>query len=162
MNLKTQTDYALRTLIYLAYKDEQTPVEEVANAYKISKDHLVKVVQLLVRLGYVQSRSGRNGGMKLAKDPVAINVGTVIGEIEGRNGVLPCVTDETYCNLEPGCALRSALIKAEEAFYQTLNKMTIGDLVRANVAKGSGGIYNLTVNRRAGARATSPEQRFNE
>ena len=56
MNLKTQTDYALRTLIYLAYKDDQTPVEEIANAYGISKDHLVKVVQLLVRLGYLVSR----------------------------------------------------------------------------------------------------------
>jgi len=162
MNLKTQTDYALRVLIYLAYKDSQTPVEEIANAYGISKDHLVKVVQLLVRHGYLVSRSGRNGGMKLARDPAAMNVGTIVSEIEGRNGVLPCVTDLNYCNLEPGCALRSALIKAEDAFYETLNKLTVGDLVRANVAKGSGGIYNLTVNRRAATPVKATEMRFNE
>src|SRR5437764_1369458 len=142
MNLKTQTDYALRTLIYLAYRDGQTPVEEVTKAYQISKDHLVKVVQLLVRLGYVQSRSGRNGGMKLARPADAIKIGEVVADVEGRQGVLPCVSDETYCNLDPGCALKSMLIKAEDAFYQTLNRMTIGELVKSAIAKGSGGIYN--------------------
>src|SRR4051812_38007291 len=162
MNLKTQTDYALRTLIYLAYRPEQTPVDEIAKAYKISKDHLVKVVQLLVRLGYVQSRAGRNGGIKLAKDAASINIGTVVGEIEGRQGVLPCVSDQNYCNLEPGCSLRSVLIQAEDAFYQTLNRMTIGELLKTNLAKGNGGIYNLTVKRPVGARVPVPEMRFSE
>ena len=163
MNLKTQTDYALRTLIYLAYQDQQTPVDEIAKAYQISKDHLVKVVQMLVRLGYVASRSGRNGGMKLAKDPATIVIGQVVADFEGRTGVLPCVSDVTYCNLEPGCSLRSMLIKAEEAFYQVLNKMTIGEMVKSNLAKGSGGIYNLTIKKPGGAdRVRPPEMRFNE
>jgi Rrf2 family nitric oxide-sensitive transcriptional repressor len=159
MNLKMQTDFALRTLIYLAFRKEQVPVEEISTTYRISKDHLVKVVQSLVRLGYVQSRSGRNGGIRLAKDAGSINVGTVVGEFEGRQGLLPCVGDVSYCNLEPGCALRSMLIKAEEAFYQTLGRMTIGELIQANVAKGSGGVYNLTINRTLPAPAPALETR---
>jgi Rrf2 family nitric oxide-sensitive transcriptional repressor len=159
MNLKTQTDYALRTLLFLAHRGEkqkQVPVDEIAQAYQISKDHLVKVVQQLVRMGYVQSRAGRNGGIKLAKDPAGIKVSDVVGEFEGRNGVLPCVTDETYCRLEPGCALRNLLIKAEEMFYDTLARMTISDLIKSNTAKGSGGLYNLTITRQSENNAPSP------
>src|SRR5580765_7397904 len=115
MNLKMQTDYALRTLLYLAHRGEQAPVEEIAKAYAISKEHLFKVVQHLVRFGYVQSRTGRNGGVRLVKDPATVNVGEVIERFEGRNGLLPCVNDPHDCVLEPGCYLRHLLIDAEQA-----------------------------------------------
>src|SRR4051812_3494385 len=97
VNLRTQTDYGMRVLLYLAYKPEQTPVETIADAYGISKDHLVKVVQQLVRLGYVRSQSGRFGGVKLARRAEEIRVSQVIADFEGRNGVLPCVGDPGAC-----------------------------------------------------------------
>ena len=65
---KLQTDYALRTLIYLAHIDAQASVQEIATAYGISRDHLFKVVQQLVRLGFVVSRPGRNGGVRLGRE----------------------------------------------------------------------------------------------
>ncbi|HEY7090352.1 MAG TPA: Rrf2 family transcriptional regulator [Tepidisphaeraceae bacterium] len=146
MVLKMQTDYALRTLIYLAHLNEQVPVETIADAYKISKDHLVKVVQQLVRLGYVASKAGRHGGVRLAKDPATINCAAVVGDFEGRNGLLPCVNDIAYCVLEPGCKLRLGLISAENAMYQVLEKLTVADMVRAPTdGTKAGGIYNLTV-----------------
>jgi Rrf2 family nitric oxide-sensitive transcriptional repressor len=145
MYLKTQTDYALRTLLYLAFVDKQVPVDDIAKGYGISKDHLVKVVQQLARLGYVRSASGRTGGVRLARPAKDIVAGDVIGHFEGRNGVLPCVTEPDFCLLEPGCVLRSLLIKAEQAFYDTLGRSTIADLIRGNVEKGMGGVMNLTV-----------------
>jgi Rrf2 family transcriptional regulator, nitric oxide-sensitive transcriptional repressor len=148
MVLKTQTDYALRAVMYLAQVQKQTSVESIADAYRISKDHLVKVIQQLVRLGYVISKSGRHGGMRLARDPELINCGTLVAQFEGRNGLLPCVNDVNYCVLEPGCVLRSALIKAEHAMYEVLDKLTLADVMRANRAAGKGGIYNLTIHGR--------------
>ena len=159
MVLKTQTDYALRTLMFLALTNEQASAETIADAYRISKDHLVKVVQQLVRLGYVISRSGRNGGMRLAREPELINCGTVVAQFEGRNGLLPCVKDENYCVLEPGCVLRSALISAEAAMYQVLEKLSLADVLRVNKERGNGGVYNLTIRGRApmGAEGSIPE-----
>jgi Rrf2 family nitric oxide-sensitive transcriptional repressor len=151
MLLKTQTDYALRTLIYLAHREAQSSVESIADAYRISKEHLVKVVQQLVRLGYVLSKSGRNGGIRLARDPRQINCGTVVAQFEGRNGLLPCVHDMHYCVLEPGCVLRTALIQAEDAMYDVLGKLSLADVLRANQAQGKGGIYNLTIRGHAAA-----------
>ena len=145
MVLRTQTDYALRALVYLAHISDQASVETIASAYGISKDHLVKVVQQLVRLGYVISRSGRNGGIRLAREPGMINCGTVVAQFEGRHGLLPCVMDTNYCVLEPGCVLRSALIKAEEAMYGILDRLSLADVIKANHERGSGGIYNLTI-----------------
>jgi Rrf2 family nitric oxide-sensitive transcriptional repressor len=145
MTLKMQTDYALRTLIYLAHVGRHTPVQDIAAAYGISKDHLFKVIQQLVRLGYVASRSGRSGGVWLAMDPTEINCGEVVAGFEGRHGLLPCVRDVSCCTLEPGCALRSTLIKAEAALYDVLEHMTIADALGANAARGNGGVYNLTI-----------------
>lgn len=147
VNLKTQTDYALRTLLYLGFVGEKSTVDAIAQAYHISKDHLVKVVQQLVRLGYVRSQAGRTGGVCLAKRPEQINVAEVVGDFEGRNGVLPCVTDSTFCVLEPGCLLRHKLIDAETAFYETLKQVTIGDLIKSP-PEGmirQGGLFNLTI-----------------
>ena len=83
---KLQTDYALRTLIYLAHVDAQASVQEIASAYGISRDHLFKVVQQLVRLGFVVSRPGRNGGVRLGRDAPTINCGEVVAEFV-RGGV---------------------------------------------------------------------------
>ena len=169
MNLKVQTDFALRTLLLLAHTRRQMAVDEIAGAYDISKEHLFKVIQQLARMGYVRSKAGRSGGVALARDPASIRVDQVVGAFEGRNGVLACVTDPTACRMEPGCVLRTALIDAEEAFYATLAKMTIADVVAAShpaaaddgankPARPGSGVYNLNIVRRSaqGARPTSP------
>ena len=149
MNLKTQTDYALRTLLYLAFVDQKVTAERIADAYGISREHLVKVIQQLARLGYVRSIPGRKGGVQLAKAPGQINVAEVISDFEGRGGILACVSDPSVCNLEPGCLLRVQLIKAEKAFYETLRPFTIADLIKPSSQEGggaqSGGLYNLRV-----------------
>jgi Rrf2 family nitric oxide-sensitive transcriptional repressor len=149
MTLKMQTDYALRTLIYLAYVGGQASANEIAEAYGISRDHLLKVIQHLVRLGHVVSRPGRTGGIRLADDPARINCGDVVAGFEGRHGLLPCVRDPSHCVLEPGCVLRSALIKAEDAMYDVLERLSVADVVRANAGTDKGGVYNLTVRGRA-------------
>jgi Rrf2 family transcriptional regulator, nitric oxide-sensitive transcriptional repressor len=155
MNLRLHTDYALRVLLYLAHADAQVSVEAMARGYGISKEHLFKVVQQLARLGYVTTRGGRGGGVRLARRAADINVGAVVAEFEGRSGVLACVADPGVCVLEPGCVLRGALIKAENAFYDTLSKLTIADAIQPNAARQSGGVYNLTIRRAAPAPASS-------
>ena len=155
MVLKLQTDYALRTLMYLAHVGGQASVQEVAAAYGISRDHLFKVVQHLVRLGFVASRPGRAGGVRLAMDPADIRCGEVVAGFEGRHGLLPCVRDPSACVLEPGCVLRNALMKAEDAMYGVLERFSVADMLRANAASRHGGLFNLTV--RGQAVETAPD-----
>lgn len=129
MKLRLQTDYALRVLIYLARSGEISRVDAIAEAYDVSREHLVKVVQALSRHGYTETRSGRGGGVRLAQLPADIDVADVVGAFEGRQGVLECVAEPQVCVLEPGCRLRRKLIAAEAAFYDELAGTTLADLV---------------------------------
>ena len=113
---------------------------EIADAYVISKDHLVKVIQQLARLGYVRAYPGRSGGVALAQDPSKILVRDVIESMEGATGLLECIQDPDSCPMEPGCTLRKLLMKAELAFYETLGATTISDLFQG---RRKGGVVNL-------------------
>jgi len=125
-------------------------VQQVADAYRISRDHLFKVVQNLVRLGHVASRPGRSGGIRLARQADAINCGDVVAAFEGRNGLLPCVHDPNYCVLEPGCTLRLVLIRAEAAMYAELEKLTVADLVGPEAARpAANALHQLSIRGRA-------------
>ena len=143
MRLTLHTDYALRTLLYLAHTQKPAPVDAIAGAYAISREHLVKVVQTLTRLGYVSTRAGRGGGVSLARDPGEITVSQVVADVEGRQQVLECVLRPKVCPLEPGCGLRRLLMQAEDAFYAALEGTTIADLAHPKSRRG--GIHNLAL-----------------
>ena len=76
MQLTSFTDYALRTLIYLASlpKDELTNITEVTDLFGVSRNHMVKVINRLGQLGYVHTVRGKNGGIRLMKAPQEITV----------------------------------------------------------------------------------------
>jgi Rrf2 family nitric oxide-sensitive transcriptional repressor len=65
MRLSLFTDYSLRVLMFAALKGETFSLSEVAEAYDISRHHLVKVVNYLAKLGYLDTRRGRGGGITL-------------------------------------------------------------------------------------------------
>ena len=69
MRLSLQTDYALRTLLFLATRTGRTTVADVAEFFGISAHHVGKVVHQLGRLGYVTNHRGPSGGIALAREP---------------------------------------------------------------------------------------------
>lgn len=142
MKLRLQTDYALRTLILLGHENRKMTATEIADSFLISKDHLVKVIQQLSRLGYVRAIPGRHGGVVLTQDSSQITVREVIEAMEGASGVLACVHDPSFCPMEPGCQLRRVLMKAELAFYDALESVSVADLFRG---RNKGGIVNLDI-----------------
>lgn len=142
MKLRLQTDYALRALIYLAHTQRTTRAEEIAEAFIVSKDHLVKVIQMMARHGFVRTYPGRKGGVQLARGADQILVKDVMQAIEGKHGILDCVSDPNVCPMEPGCSLRRLLINAEQAFYDAIGATTVADLC---AGRNKGGLANLVI-----------------
>ena len=142
MKLRIQTDYALRTLILLGHEDRKMTAAEIADAFLISKDHLVKVIQQLARLGYVRALPGRHGGVVLTRDASEIQVREVIEAMEGATGIIACVDDSSFCPMEPGCRLRRVLMDAESAFYDAFGTVSIAELFRG---RDKGGLINLKI-----------------
>jgi Rrf2 family nitric oxide-sensitive transcriptional repressor len=130
MRLALQTDYALRTLIFLAGKPGRASIGQVAEFFRISKDHVAKVVQSLARLGYVRSIRGIGGGIELLKQPDDIRIGRVIRDFEGSMQLLECVGVPNVCVIQPGCRLRGVLARAEQLQMDYLDSVRLSEVVQ--------------------------------
>jgi Rrf2 family nitric oxide-sensitive transcriptional repressor len=135
MRLTTYTDYALRTLMYLAtHRDRLVTIQDIADLHGIAKNHLTKVVHQLGMLGFAQTVRGRNGGLRLGKEPAQINIGAVVRETETDFFMAECFDrGRNVCVLTPSCALKGVLGSATAAYMAVLDGVTLDQLV-----KGSG------------------------
>jgi Rrf2 family transcriptional regulator, nitric oxide-sensitive transcriptional repressor len=138
MRLTLHTDYALRVLIQAALNgDELTTINDVAESFGISKQHLMKVVNDLSQKGYLDTIRGRNGGIRLMRKPRDINIGQVVRDSEDRLDVIGCLSQAGYCRIERACVLRTALRKATDAFLAVLDGYTLADLIKPHKALSS-------------------------
>ncbi|WP_347549499.1 Rrf2 family transcriptional regulator [Pseudalkalibacillus hwajinpoensis] len=132
MRLTNYTDYSLRMLIYLGSmkEDKLTSIQEIADAYQISKNHLMKVAHELGKKGYIETIRGRNGGMRLSKLPKDINIGKVIRSTEEDFNLVECFDSErNACIISPACHLKHVLHEALSAYFEVLDGYTLADLI---------------------------------
>ena len=139
MQLTRFTDYSLRTLLYLgAAPQRRSTIGEVAQAYGISTNHLMKVVSRLAAAGYVETLRGKGGGLRLARAPGLINVGELVRAMEERLDIVECFDPRHRdCPLLPACTLKSVLADARRNFLATLDRYTLQDLVGDGAAVGA-------------------------
>lgn len=130
MHLTTFTDYTLRVLIYLALEpDRLATIPEMAGAYGISENHLMKVVHRLARSGTIESVRGKGGGVRLARAPAEIRLGEVIRASEGDSAIVKCFSGTANsCRIAPVCRLSKILGDAFAGLYQSLDAFTLADL----------------------------------
>lgn len=133
MKLTLYTDYSLRVLLYLAYKEgEAATISELADFYKISRNHLVKVVHDLGKNGYILTARGKGGGMKLARLPEEIRISEVVKKTEPDLDLLECFNPSTdQCAITRICNLKSILFEARANFMGVLEKYTLADAAKA-------------------------------
>lgn len=130
MRLTIYTDYTLRVLIYLALRpDRLTTVAEIAEHYRVSRTHLMKVVHQLGLAGDIETIRGKGGGMRLAKPADAINVGQVIRRTEADMEIVPCFGARGVCAIESSCVLQGALREALKEFLVVLDRYALADLI---------------------------------
>lgn len=131
MRLTTYTDYALRVLMYVALKSgELVRIDEVAASFRISRNHLSKVVHNLGSKGYLRTVQGRNGGFQLACDASDITVGQVVRDFEPDFNLVECFdSTQSRCRIQPSCVLAGELDEALSAFLGRLDSATLRDLV---------------------------------
>jgi len=130
MRLTTFSDYSLRVLTYLAVHDGRlATVGEIAAAYGVSENHLVKVVHHLSQQGYIQTTRGKGGGMRLARAPRSINLGQVLRGTEDSLNLVECFEGASECRIESACALKGMLGRALDAFFAVLERHTLADLL---------------------------------
>ncbi|CAM3241029.1 transcriptional regulator, BadM/Rrf2 family [Paracoccus aminovorans] len=126
MRLTRYSDYAMRVLLYLGRQpDRLCSIAEIARAYGISQNHLMKVINDLVNAGWLASVRGRGGGVRLARPADEISVGAIIRHTEDGFDLVGCGD----CIISPACGLTSVLDEALAAFLAVLDGYTLADVL---------------------------------
>lgn len=134
MRLTLYTDYSLRVLIYLGLKgnDQLSTIQEIADRYNISKNHLMKVTYDLGQLGLIETIRGRGGGIRLKVAPKDINIGKLVRHTEEDFHIVDCFNRENpLCIISPSCQLKHVLYEALQAFLNVLDRYTLADFLHS-------------------------------
>jgi Rrf2 family transcriptional regulator, nitric oxide-sensitive transcriptional repressor len=131
MRLTTFSDYSLRVLMYLGVHSERlATIGDIAEAYDISENHVMKVVHHLAQQGYIETTRGKGGGMRLARRPEKINIGEVVLGTEENLKLVECFDKSTSnCHIAPACMLKGILSRAMDEFFAVLDRHTLADLL---------------------------------
>lgn len=132
MRMTLHTDYALRTLIYLAVRPDQLiTVRAIADSYGLSRNHLLKVALNLNRGGFIETVRGRSGGLRLAKPAGEITVGAVVRHLEEDFALVECLrAGGGLCSISSLCRMKEIFRDALAAFLTVLDSHTIGDVAK--------------------------------
>lgn len=132
MRMTLQTDYALRMLAFLAVRNGRPcTVNDVADSYGLSRNHLLKVARKLSGLGLLETARGRTGGIRLAIPPQEVNVGMVVRAMETDLALVECLkADGGECVISPACHLKGVVREALDAYLSVFDKYALADLVR--------------------------------
>ncbi|WP_306309126.1 RrF2 family transcriptional regulator [Acidocella aminolytica] len=126
MRLTQFSDYAVRVVLYLAtHADRLCSIHEIAQAYGISQNHLMKVVSDLAGAEYIHSLRGRGGGIRLARPAAEINIGQLLRHTEGQIDLVGCGS----CILAPACGMTCALREAVGQFFLALDRYSLADII---------------------------------
>lgn len=136
MRMTFHTDYALRMLIYLAMRPSHAcTVGDVADAYGLSRNHLLKVTLNLRKLGLIATARGRHGGIRIAKPAEEINIGALVRATEEDFALVECLQGGGgACAISPSCRLKGIFGEALAAYLAVLEKYTLADIVRNKTA----------------------------
>ena len=129
LKLTKKADYGLIALKYLAIRGPaSSSAKEIAETYGIPSPLLSKILQKLVKNGFLRSEQGTNGGYKLARDAREITALDVIRTIDGPIFLTACFTEHGFCSHSDRCNVREPLRKVHEGILQLLNTITISDM----------------------------------
>ncbi|SAI55115.1 DNA-binding protein [Bordetella ansorpii] len=132
MQLNRFTDFGLRVMMYLTQcrdRDRPVTIPEIAERFQISRNHLVKVVHFLSQQGWVAATRGKGGGLALARSADTYRVGELVRVLEHQGALVDCA--DPPCALNGACRLAGVLNDGLRNLFETLDRHTLADLVRA-------------------------------
>lgn len=145
MRIPMKVDYGVRALVELAQHTDDRPMStsEIASRQDIPEPYLDQVLATLQKFGFIRSRRGPQGGHVLARNPADINLGMVVGTLEGTGAPLLCIENPSECTLSSACAQREVWQTVEATVQNVLDTTTIGDLASRQQHLASRGMYYI-------------------
>jgi len=137
MAISKRSEYALRAIFELAYRNSGRPVkiQAIAEAQTIPPRFLEAIMSDLKHAGFVGSRRGSEGGYVLIRDVQDLTVGDVLQAVQGQLSVGPARGDVGQCRYHSGYrAFSQYWQKIDKAMLELFAGTTFGDLVASERA----------------------------
>lgn len=134
MKVSSRGEYGVRAMVALArhYGEGPMSIAAVAKSSSVPPAYLEQLIGPLRRSGLVASTRGARGGYELARAPETVLVGEVYRVMEGPVAPMDCVSEnmaDQTCPLIDGCETRPVWLQMRDAIVQTLDSMTLADLI---------------------------------
>jgi Rrf2 family nitric oxide-sensitive transcriptional repressor len=129
MQLNRQTDFALRTLLFLAMAggERLSNIDEIAEKFHIARNHLIKIVSKLAKLNYIKTLKGKGGGLRINPATLMVPLNEIVGNFEPSFKVIDC--EQVDCPVTGICRLSGILDEASQSFVNTLKRYTLADIL---------------------------------
>jgi len=136
-----EADYAVRCVLYLAaHHGELKSVKDIAGPMEIPGSFLAKILQRLLKAGFVLSTRGVGGGFRLSRDPSEITLYDVVGAIDGPVTMSKCAVDARSCNRSDTCVVHPVWIEVRKCVETSLKAQTFDKLAEqyldGNIVRG--------------------------
>ena len=118
-------------MLDMAQHRDAGPVQigDIAKRQDISVKYLEQLVIPLKKANYVKSVRGPKGGYMLAKPPEEITVGEIVKVLEGGVNLSDCIENPDICEKSADCLTRGLWEEASRAVYETLNSVTLSEMI---------------------------------
>ncbi len=126
-------EHGIRAVLYLAQRQDQTPVQvkDIAESLEVPFPFLAKIVQTLARKGILRSQKGPGGGIALGTDPEAISLLDVVDAIDGLNDLKDrCLLGLPECSGDEPCALHTEWGAMRDRLVSLLGDRSVVDIAR--------------------------------
>jgi len=131
-NISEASSIAIHSLALVNQSDKALNVNQIADLTEFSKNHISKVMQILVRHGYLTSGRGPKGGFMSNMDPDIVSLLEIIELIEGRMSDKHCGIDEGKCPFET-CVFGDLPVEFKEKFREYYQSKKIGEIKLAHI-----------------------------
>ena len=137
MVITRATEYAIRTIIYLAQqpKNEIVLKKDICRTQDVTPAFLTKILQPLIKAGIVSSQRGVGGGFLLSVDPAEITLLDILQAEEGELKLNHCLVDDDFCQRDDFCSAHEVWHEAQEEMVQVLKKYNVEELVQREKEK---------------------------
>jgi Rrf2 family protein len=136
LRVSTKGEYGVRIMVDLArhYGGRPRSLNDISQSESLPLAYLEQLVKLLreAEPSLVSSTRGAHGGYKLSRPPVEITMGEIVRILEGPIAPMICATEgemSQICNYLDSCKTKYLWAKVRDAVAQTLDSMTLADLM---------------------------------
>ena len=120
-------EYGLQAVLFMATQEKNCvyPAEEISKKLNIPKEFISKILQSLTESGIIESKKGKSGGFKLAKQPSKIKLIDIVEAIDGLESFNSCVLGFPECSPDKPCPVHEQWGVLRTKAHEMLSSETI-------------------------------------